>query len=93
MNYGEKLTVSILAGQVEGFTFAGQIGENPVITLSSESYLNPRLELYRPDGTLLCSGWGTLKATLGCSLDAAGVYTLFVMTNQGSTAGDFRLKL
>ena len=63
------------------------------LSLSSSSTLNPRLELYRPDGTLLCSTWGSSLATLICTLDASGRHTVLAMTNYGSTSGDFLLKL
>jgi len=91
--YGYEQTISIAAAEVEDFTFAGVDGDNVTITLSSASYLNPRLELYKPGGTLLCSADGGITATLTCDLDASGQHTLLAMTHYGSTSGDFELSL
>ena len=93
-SFGQNYTGTLVAGTVEDFTFSGASGERVYVRLAgvSNSLTNPKIEVYRPDGTLLCSAGVTYVSSAVCLLDANGTHTVLAMGQYGNY-GPFGLYL
>ncbi len=95
--YGDVVSTTLGATlETDVYTFTGAPGEQALIRLldlPDVSSLEMQFWLYRPNGTLVCSGWGYNRAELLCTLDAAGTYTLVVGDLYGDSLGAYRLYL
>jgi thermitase len=92
--FGENYTGTLVVGTVAYYTFSGTTGDSVYIRLAraaSSPSLSPEIKVYRPDGTLLCSGWAAYFADKVCSLDATGAYTVLAFDHYGSGSGAYGL--
>ena len=84
LSYGDNVQCSIdTSGEVDTFTFPGADGEKIFARMgeTSSSTLVPKIEVYRPDDTLLCSNTAannspTATALATCTLNASGTFTV-----------------
>ncbi len=95
INFGDILAGTLATGaEADAFTFTGATGDRLFLRMAA-SVVDPQLRLYRPDGTLLCSGQnfgGTLDLS-SCVVDTSGTYTLLVTDNSGDETGGYNLHL
>ena len=76
---GEVTTGSInTPNEIDAYYFCGTAGDNIRLDMSRTSGdFNPDVDIYRPDGTLLCSDYSSGSSlTVECTLDVSGTYTI-----------------
>jgi hypothetical protein len=92
LSYGETITDTINAPvELDAYQFNGTIGDQVLTEITSIALsIDPLFDMYRPDGTLLCSAQsgGTL-ATATCVLDANGSHTILVGDVGGNDTGTY----
>jgi hypothetical protein len=85
ISFGEPIAGDLAAGELDTWTFIGKAGQ--LVTISMERFpqdqaelLDPYIELYAPDGTLIASdddsGPGKDALILGATLPADGLYSI-----------------
>ncbi|RMD94996.1 MAG: hypothetical protein D6813_01145, partial [Calditrichaeota bacterium] len=90
IRYNTTLSSSIdQLAEIDAFVFEGSPGDKIVIQMTSKNGMGGRIELYKPDGTLIkssrvLSGFARID---NVTLDRSGKFTLFVM----SAHADFTL--
>jgi hypothetical protein len=96
INYGGVVTGTIdLAVRLDTYTFPGNSGDRVRFSMNMTSgTLDPSFDVFRPDGSLLCSQatFGVLAQT-DCALDAAGTYTILVGDFGADGTGNYQLYL
>jgi len=68
------------AVELDAFTFSGSLADQVLVRMDlTAGTMDPQFRVYRPDGTLLCSGntYGDFVETL-CTLDTNGAHTILV---------------
>ena len=76
---GEVTTGNIdTANEIDAYYFCGTAGDIIRLDMSRTSgSFNPDVDIYRPDGTLLCSNYSTGSSlTVECTLDVSGTYVI-----------------
>ena len=78
---GQKYAGALATCTLEDFSLSGTSGDPVSVPLARDSSsLNaPKLEVYWPDGTLLCSFGVSFVASAICLLDATGTHTVLDM--------------
>lgn len=86
--------ISSLA-ELDIYTFDGIVNDRVLLRASDvpDSQLEPEMQIYSVDGTLLCSTWGYVLAEMVCTLDTTNTYTLLVGDRGGNALGDYTLYL
>jgi hypothetical protein len=89
-------TLEMLA-RADTYRFDGTSGGQVVVrmlrtaTLPSGVDFWPKVRVYRPDGSELCSAFGTLQAEATCTLDVTGAYTILASNQQGIGSYDLSI--
>src|SRR5436309_4727224 len=96
LNYGQPASGSLDAGQHIDYSFAGKVGDQPIITLNAHGgSLLPVLELRDPQGHLIGqdSGSGEKGNALlkGLVLALDGMYTVTAINKATSGTGKYGL--
>ena len=97
ITYGDTISESVsTATEADAYVFTGTNGDSPTITMTATSGgLDPRLRVFRPDGTQVCadslSPGGSL--VLPCALDVTGVHTIIASDSGENETGDYDLSL
>ena len=88
----------LLPPEMDAYVFWGT--ENDVIQIRMIDVPNTgfvsEIRLYRPDGTLLCSGWGGYLgglAEITCTLDTTDTFTLLALDHFGTNTNPYSLSL
>jgi hypothetical protein len=92
VNFAEVVTGSTLSiVQNKAYTFSGSAGDIIRFDTSSTSGdINPQVDIYRADGSGICSGYTIGDAfTMDCTLDANGTYTILVFDRSLNAIGGF----
>jgi len=95
--FGETRSGSIdSAHKMDAYTLTGQAGDVVIIRVGEvEEFswpFDPAIDLYSPDGTLLCSS--DYHEEVVCSLGSAGVYTIIVSDEwAGDDTGSYQVHL
>ena len=94
---GETLSSNISTiMELDAYTFNGNSGDDVTINMVTISGgLDPRIRVFRPDGSMICSGALANSGSLDvpCSLDATGVFTIIASDNGDNETGDYELSL
>lgn len=86
LSFGQTIQCSIdAAGERDSYSFGGATGDRVLVSGETSGNLLLSLRLFRPDGTLLCSGQGE------CLLDATGTHTVLVEDRNRSGPGAYQL--
>jgi hypothetical protein len=94
--FGGTLPGSIdLLAETDAYTFSGSVGDTVLARVGSGVLLYPDLRIYRPDGTLLCTGtvWTGYWTEATCPLDAPGKHTILVGGGSGTRTGAYDVHL
>jgi len=97
INYGETLTGTIsVDGEVDIYTFSKSANDKILIRLTEHAhypdyYLEPKIELFNPSGTLINLVWDESQAEIIYTLPTSGTYTLFVSDNGGDDTGNYSI--
>jgi hypothetical protein len=86
-------TLEMLA-TADSYGFNGTSGDQVVVRMQRTAGLGfwPKLRVYRPDGSELCSAFGTLQAEVTCTLDVTGAYTILASNQQGIGSYDMTIQ-
>jgi len=97
IGFGETIQCSIsAAGEIDTYTFTASPGDSVLIRMTAISgSLWPGIQVYDPDGALLCEGSFLLTAQIdGCMLAVGGTYSIKVFDHfSGTYTGDYYLYL
>jgi RHS repeat-associated protein len=96
INFGESVTDAIdISTEFDAFTFTGAVGDRVVVRMNEDDlFLNPTLELYAPDGSLVTEDTDDTTAVLdSILLDQAGIYTLLASDDGGNNTGAYSLSI
>lgn len=89
-NQGYSSTLSL--GGVHQFALGGVAGDNATFSMQKISgTLRPKFNVYRPDGTLLCGASNNTLATVTCTANVTGSYTILAMDIVGVNSGAYVL--
>jgi len=89
---GDNCTATIgSAGETDAFGLAGNTGDRIFARVARGSLIAPRVDVKRPDGTTLCSGWGTYYGSVSCVLDQSGTFQVIARSNSPSSTGAYGL--
>jgi len=79
--------------EVDQYTFNGKNGDPVLVRMTVTSGgLDPEFRLYRPNGSLLCSGQTFAEFVEGtCTLDTDGTHTIFVGAWEANATGNYDL--
>ena len=96
LNYGQPVSGSLDAGQQIDYTFAGKVGDKPIITMNGHGgSMIPSIQLYDPQGRLIGedSGSGPKGNALlkGFVLPADGTYKITALNQALSATGKYGL--
>jgi hypothetical protein len=88
----------VAAAEMNAYTFAGSVGDSLIIrgNTTSAGGLMPHLRLYDPNGTLVCSDYGSLydiAEIVNCTMATAGEHTLLVSDHAGGNVGNYDVHL
>jgi hypothetical protein len=88
----------VAAAEMKAYTFAGSVGDSLIIrgNTTSAGGLMPHLRLFGPNGTLVCSDYGSLydiAEIVNCTIATAGEHTLLVGDHDGSNVGTYDVHL
>ena len=95
--YGETVAGSIIpAGELDHFVFTGAVGDQALVRMTSLStFFGATFQVYRPDGSLLCSqtrgNAGMIEQV--CALDVAGNHLIVLSDDNGTDSGNYNLAL
>jgi RHS repeat-associated protein len=91
ISYGVVADGALSAATVEDYTIAATTGDEFYVRMAQRgsSAFDAKVQVYRPNGTLLCSNWGNSWTEKLCALDTTGTYTLLFMDNSGSGSGTY----
>ena len=91
---GQTLNDSIrLPGDASLFTYSGFEGQEVEITVTENNTLEPSIELYDENGTLLSSALGNNSVTLADTLSYSGFFHVVVYDVDRGDIGDFDISL
>jgi hypothetical protein len=96
ISYIQQVSGTLLAGDLDSYTFSGNAGDKVALTMSNTSGdLWPGITLYGPDGSELCSASGPRSAEIAnWTLLGSGIYTILVYdSSDGTLSGDYNLFL
>src|SRR3972149_1517348 len=85
VEYGGNATGTLPNGEVADYAFSGTSGERVYARLAEgvgDSF-SPKVQIYRPDGTLLCSASSSTAAEANCLLGSTGTHTILAMHTSG----------
>lgn len=81
-------------GDLDVFTFAADVGDNILLTASRvNSAIEPRIDLYRPDGVKLGSNAGAFSAVVEEIAPLTGTYTAIFRDSAADEAGGYAVSL
>lgn len=96
VQFGEVTTGNIVtATEIDAYYFCGIAGDIIRLDMSRTSgAINPEIDIYRPDGTLLCAE-STLGSALSkeCTLDVSGTYVILAGDRSINDTGGYSLSL
>lgn len=92
---GRQVRSSVQLGMLETFTFSGAAGETVVFAASRGvgSGIEPRLDLFRPDGTRLATDESTFGFELAVTLPTTGTYVAVMGDVAADEAGRYGLSM
>ncbi|MBC6422641.1 MAG: pre-peptidase C-terminal domain-containing protein [Hormoscilla sp. SP5CHS1] len=80
--------------ELDTYTFNGTAGDSIVFQMRGTSGgVDPRIQIYRPDGTLLDSVASDNFAQRNIVLEQDGTYTVLINDNGVNEAGDYSISL
>jgi len=94
VSYGKTLPGSISAvGEVDTYTFSGKAGDKVIVKMTrNSSFLDPWLEVFRPDGEPLGNVVANAQAELRVTLPDSGTYAILTSDQApGDDTGDYTL--
>jgi hypothetical protein len=81
-------------GDLDVFTFAADAGDNILIGMSrSNSAIEPRIDVYRPDGVLLVSDIDVFAAVAEAVAPTTGTYTAILRDGDADESGGYAVSL
>lgn len=85
----------VAAAEMEAYTLEGSVGDSFIIRANTTSAggLTPYLRLYDPNGTLVCSDYGSLAEIVNCTVTTAGEHTLLVSDHYCHDVGSYDVHL
>ena len=96
--YGDTVMADITVSvELDVFAFSGTSADEILVEMQPTSAIEGYLRVYRPNGTLLCSGFNNNgnSGLLGvpCTLDATGTHYIFGADTAGDETGSYDLTL
>jgi hypothetical protein len=92
--FGDNTSGTLSLAAVEDFAFSGSQGDVIYVRMADAggTALNKKVQVYRPDGSLLCPSISQVKDEfVNCTLDTTGTFTLLAMDSGGWLTGPFSL--
>jgi len=96
LQFGDVTTAAISAvSEKDAYNFCGSAGDVVRLDISqTSSSFNPDVDIYRPDGTLLCSDDTVSTAlSLECTLDASGPFVILIGDWSSNNTGGYAFYL
>jgi hypothetical protein len=91
---GRRAAGYLDVGDLDVYTFAADAGDNLLIGISRiNSAIDPRFNLYRPDGQLLTAQQGTFSAGAAVVAPIGGTYVLVARDVSSDEAGGYAISL
>jgi len=99
IGFGQTISDSINpSGQLDSYTFNANKGDGVTVRMGSTSEVDPKISIYRPDGTLLKEAFTAFddtysSAQLEAALDQKGTYTVLASDNFANDTGNYSISL
>lgn len=92
---GETKSGSILLGEIDTFTFSASAGDSITVAMgeTTDSLLDPQIDLYAPDGALVTSNWGVFGTRVDHRATQGGTFRAVARDLDGNDAGPYSLSL